>query len=836
MNKLTFKEIINCTGGVSSYFGDDFFVTNITFDSRENVKGSMFIAFVTEKDNGHRYISVAANKGAIAAIVSEDIDVDIPLIKVNNTRKAYQDIACFYRNKFSIPVIAITGSNGKTTVKDMLTSILSIKYRVLSTEKNLNNELGVPQTILKLNSRHEVMVIEMGMNHRGEIRTLTNIVKPNIAVITKIGTAHIGNLGGTRADVFQAKMEIIEGLKKDGVLVLCGDDDMLSTINEGSVVFSGLSNDGRNILYASNILQFWDENECGLMFWVHYQGNKYNCFLPMLGRHNVQNTLLALTVGIQVGIPVEDAIESLRFYPRSSMRLEISVIHGVKFIKDYYNASPESSQAALDTLAELKTTGSHIAIFGDMLELGEESQNLHRNLAEYTIGKADKVFYVGKFKDAFLLGRGDACCYETKEELNFALSSAILNGEISYGDIILIKGSNDVKMCEQYEFLQRLLEQGSIISAQTRLLVDVDALKYNYAVIKNYIGEKVKIMPVVKADAYGTGASLLANIYNDCHFFAVADLREAEKLHAAIPTAKILVLYQPLSVEVDLIVGQGEYVVTSVGDANFVRALNKAASKAGKKLFVHIEIDTGMSRLGVLVEDCEELAKVIANCTNLVVEGIFTHYSSADMYREEDLEYTAMQTKKFKKAIKLVESILGDIPLKHACASAAIFNPKAELFDMVRPGYILHGYYPCNEIKNKIILKPALKYVTQVTQIKEFDEKEKVSVSYGRSFVTKRKTRLAEIPVGYSDGIMRKLSKGGAFVIKGQLAPIVGNVTMDYTMVDVTDIEPIVWVGDEVFIFDNVNMTVEHMAELCDTIGYEIITSIKDKADKIEIF
>jgi alanine racemase len=240
-----------------------------------------------------------------------------------------------------------------------------------------------------------------------------------------------------------------------------------------------------------------------------------------------------------------------------------------------------------------------------------------------------------------------------------------------------------------------------------------------------------------------------------------------------------------------------------------------------------------MSRLGVLVDNCDTFAKSLSECKNLTVEGIFTHYSSADLYAPADLEFTAKQTTLFKKAIKIIEDIIGSIRYKHACAGAAIFNPNAELFNMVRPGYILHGYYPCEEIKNKIKLQSSLRYVTRITQIKEYEPG--VSISYGRRFITQRKTLLAEIPVGYSDGLMRKLSNKGAFVIKGQLAPITGNITMDYTMVDITDIGPDeVKVGDEVAIFDNINMTIERMAELCDTIGYEIITNIKNKADRIE--
>jgi alanine racemase len=832
---LTFRELVACTGGETSYTGDDFSLSNVKFDSRDDMKGAAFIAFITEKNNGHKYISIAANKGALAAIVSEDFETSIPIIKVSDTLKAYQDIAAFYREKFSVPVIALTGSNGKTTVKDMLSTILSVKYKVLATEKNLNNEIGVPQTLLKFDNTYNAAVIEMGMNHHGEIRTLTNIAKPDIAIITKIGTAHMGNLGGTRKDVFNAKMEIAEGLKEGGTLLLCGDDDMLSEVelNEHEVVFCGLNNDGRNIIYASDIKQYWNNNGFGINFIVHYRGNAYSCALPVIGKHNAQNALLALTAGIKLNVNIEDAIEALRIYPRSSMRLETTSIHGIKFIKDYYNASPESTKAALNTLAELDIDGSRIIILGDLLELGEQSAQLHREIAEYSLNIADKVYYIGDYCDAFLSGRPDSLCFKSKDDLDFALSSAIINGDFSRGDIILIKGSNSTKMWEQYEFIRKLLERGNSMSAQTQLLVDVDALKHNYSAIKSYAGNNVQVMPVIKADAYGTGAGLLANIYSDCNFFAIADLIEADELHDIMPNARFLVLYQPFADEVSWIV-ERDYVTTSVCSVDFIQKLNQAAINAGKKITVHIEIDTGMSRLGVLVEDCGKFAEKISECKNLTVDGIFTHYSSADMYAPEDLDFTAEQTVKFKKAIEIMESIIGNIPYKHACASAAIFNPKAELFNMVRPGYILRGYYPCEEIKSKITLRPALKFVTQVAQIEEYEVG--ASVSYCRTFVAKRKTRLAQIPVGYDDGLMRRLSNKGAFVINGQLAPIVGNVTMDYTMVDVTDINPVVWVGDSVAIFDNVNMTIERMAELCDTIGYEIITNIKNKADRIECF
>ena len=381
------------------------------------------------------------------------------------------------------------------------------------------------------------------------------------------------------------------------------------------------------------------------------------------------------------------------------------------------------------------------------------------------------------------------------------------------------------------------------VSAQTQLLVDIDALKHNYRAIKDYVGEGVKVLPVIKADAYGTGASLLARIYDDCDFFAIADLTEAEELHKIMPTARFLVLYQPFVSEVGRI-AERDCIVPSVSSWEFARELNFAVKKAAEKSkkseksakkAVHIEIDTGMSRLGIKPERCSDFAKVMSECEHLFVEGVYTHYASADSYNSHDLDFTAAQTAKFKKAVAVLERGLEkSIAYKHACASAAIFNPNTDLFNMVRPGYILRGYYPCEQIRGKIDLRPALKFVTKVTLVQEYEKG--IAVSYCGTFTTSRTTRIAKVPVGYDDGLKRCLSNKGGFVINGQLAPIVGNVTMDYTMVDVTDITPQVRAGDDVAVFDNEVMTIERMAELCGTIGYEIFTSIKNKADKIECF
>ena len=267
--------------------------------------------------------------------------------------------------------------------------------------------------------------------------------------------------------------------------------------------------------------------------------------------------------------------------------------------------------------------------------------------------------------------------------------------------------------------------------------------------------------------------------------------------------------------------------------------MNDEAEKHGKKCKIHIEVDTGAARLGISVDESKYFAEEIKKLHNLEFDGIFMHYVCADSFTESDLEFTALQSERFAQAVKQIESVLGIAPYKHACAGAAIFNKNAVHYNMVRPGYMLYGYYPSDELRDKIDLKPALRFATVILKITEHEAG--TPVSYNRRFYTKRKSKIATVSVGYSDGIYRRLfnpesENSGCFVVNGQRAPIVGSICMDLTMIDITDINGEVKVGDEVSVFDNVNVTVDEMADICGTIGYEIIARIEDKADRVETF
>jgi alanine racemase len=842
MKDLLLSEIITAMGAVTAnYKQQKITVKSVSTDTRSLKKGDLYIALKGNNFDGHDFVSIAQTKGACAVVCSKDVDTVLPVIKVNDTLSALQKLAAYYRTKFNIPIIAVTGSNGKTTTKNMISAVLAAKFRVFFTDKNYNNEIGLPKSMLELDDSYDVAVFEMGMNHLGEIETLSNIAKPDIAVITNIGKAHIGNLG-SQENILKAKLEIISGLKKNGLLLLNADDKYLRSVKSDAceVVFVGNSEDPEGIS-AANIQA--DDNPSS--FDVVYKGHRFPCSLPAIGKHNVTNALFALFCGVKLGIGIKDAIDEIRRYTVSSMRTETAYVKGITIIKDYYNSSPDSARAALEVLANYPSSGKKIALLGEIFELGDFSVPEHTNLAKTcNEKKIDYVFFIGADFECFKKELKNGECFSGRERDSFSksLKNYISGGNLTKGDVILIKGSRGMKMEEFYEPLKSYINAALSDSAHlppsaTKLYVDINAVKFNYSQIKKEVGIQVEIMPMVKANAYGCGTDIIANVFRHSKYLAVADIKEAALIRRVLPEANIVIIYQPCSSDIEEIVAGG-YTV-SVSNPDFAKKLDEEAAKHQKKIKIHIEVDTGAGRLGLNVSECSDFAQSIKVLSNIITEGVFMHYACADSFDKSGLEFTKKQTELFKAAVCDIENVLGGVPYKHACAGAAIFNQNAAHFNMVRPGYMLYGYYPSEALKGKLLLKPVLKFVSVILQIKEYEKG--TPISYNRRFVTKRKSRIAVVSAGYSDGISRKLfnpknKKNGCFAVNGQRAPIVGTICMDLTMIDITDIKGEVNVGDEAAIFDNVNVTIEEMASICGTIGYEIISQIEDKADRVESF
>lgn len=432
-------------------------IHGVSTDTRTIQKGNLFIPLIGENFNGHKFVEQAYEEGAIAALWQRDQTPQpegVPLVLVDDTLQALQTLSHNYRKSLSIQVVGITGSNGKTTTKDMIAAVASTKYKVLKTRGNLNNHIGLPLTMLELDETIEVAILEMGMSDFGEIDLLSKLGEPDIAVITNIGEAHIQNLG-SREGIAKAKFEIVNGLNNNGVFIYEGEEPLLAKLSEGVSFEKHTFGYNKNCdLRPLNVTQ----TESGTVFSLSTD-ESVTCHLPVLGKHNVKNALASILVGKALGISAEEAVKGLSQLQLTKMRMEvIETSNGARLINDAYNASPTAMRAALHLLHELSGYNRKIAVLGDMLELGEDEREYH-----YEVGKSiDKnevsyVFAYGPLSEEVAKGASDAGVehvyhFEDKDTLSEQLSCIIKEQ-----DVILFKASRGMKL---EQVITALLEKG----------------------------------------------------------------------------------------------------------------------------------------------------------------------------------------------------------------------------------------------------------------------------------------------------------------------------------------------------------------------------------------
>lgn len=453
---LTVDKIVEmCGNGVISR-GTYSTVKEICSDTRVIKKGDLFISFKSELNDGTKYILEALEKGAMGVITEYEITEKIQnkyndrlLIKVPDVIKTIQQLAEYKRSLYDIPVVAITGSVGKTSTKDIIASVLETEYNVAKTKGNYNNHIGVPLTILRWNENTEAAVVEMGMNHFGEIEKLSKIAKPTVAVITNVGTAHIGILG-SRQNILKAKLEILEGLKDNGTIVINNDNDLLHTCDTKKYkkITYGINNSSDYMAYDIK------KNETNSMYKIKIEKNEKEIFVPVPGEHFIYNSLCAIAVGKILNINTEKIIQGINNFEITKNRNEIISKNNIKIFNDFYNASYDSMKASLGVLANTEAK-RRIAVLGDMLELGDFSEELHRKVGEEVAkNNIDILCTVGtlsKFiaKEAKKLGIKEIYEFNTNQEC-----IEKLNEIIKKEDCILLKASNAMHFGEISNFLQ----------------------------------------------------------------------------------------------------------------------------------------------------------------------------------------------------------------------------------------------------------------------------------------------------------------------------------------------------------------------------------------------
>lgn len=441
--ELTFNELVVALEGEIIVEGNNKSFNNFCTDTRKIEADNIFLALKGDNFNGNKYIEEAMKKGASIAIVDEvhfdSIKIDGTVIKVEDTYKALLNLAKFYRKKLGIKVVGITGSTGKTSTKDLVAAFLSYKYKVFKTKGNFNNHIGLPLMILGLDSSIEIAVLELGMSNLGEIHTLADCARPDVAIITNIGLSHIENLK-TKENILKAKMEITDFFTRDSVLIVNGEDSYLNNLKEETFKIIKTGYEKTHKFNAENII-LGDETTS---FMINDGDKQQQFILPMVGAHNVLNALLGIAVAKALKVNYSEMKEGLKNIEATSMRLEFIKSKGITIINDCYNASPDSMKAALDVLNNYKG-GRKIAILGTMRELGDESSKAHRATGEYAKEKVDILITTGEFKEDYKIGFGteQVIIYKTKEEIIEDLCNITKKD-----DVILVKASRGIKFEE----------------------------------------------------------------------------------------------------------------------------------------------------------------------------------------------------------------------------------------------------------------------------------------------------------------------------------------------------------------------------------------------------
>jgi UDP-N-acetylmuramoyl-tripeptide--D-alanyl-D-alanine ligase len=452
MDSLSLAQIAVFAGGTVAAGDRDATVSRVSTDSRTLQAGDLFVPLRGENFDGHKFIQQAAERGAVGAMVEEKWNGKRPenfaLIRVADTLVGYQTLAAKYRASLPLKVIAITGSNGKTSTKDFLAAVLARKFRVTKTEGNFNNHVGLPQTMLAAKRDNEIAVWEIGMNHPGEIAALAKLAAPDVAIITNVGIAHIEFMG-TREAIAEEKGSLAKALAANGTLILNADDPFSESISKrtsAKIVLAGIENGS---VRAVDIRQ----SATGSEFTILEGAHRCRAQLPVPGIHMVQNAMLAVAAGRVFGMSIEDCAVGLASTPLTKARLQIKEIDGIQFIDDSYNANPDSMKAALRTLMELDSDGRRIAVLGEMGELGAESERGHREVGEAAAEmRIDQLMAVGSIGGTIARAAEEAGLKKSVAVGSHREAAELLEKNAAPGDLVLIKGSRSARM-------ERVLEE-----------------------------------------------------------------------------------------------------------------------------------------------------------------------------------------------------------------------------------------------------------------------------------------------------------------------------------------------------------------------------------------
>lgn len=790
-------------------------VKSIAFDSRNiySISNTAFIAINTNKNSGEKYIYSAIEKG-INIIISERFIADlenVTWIIVKDSIQFLQTLAKHHLQNFpNLKTIGVTGSNGKTIMKEWIYQSIHDRFRTVKSPKSFNSQIGLPLSLLQINENHEVGIFEVGISKPGEMSTLEDIFSPKIGILTHIGTAHEAN--------FKDENELIEEkillFKNSETIIYNGDNEKASHRIKEEYSQKKLISYGFTKNADLHILGNWESKSEEVEVSVFGEVLKFP--VQQSDEATLSNALGIIAVLNYFGFSFSEITEKLNRLKSVEMRLEsVNGIRNNLLIDDSFNLDMDSLKIAYQFIKEYNKPNK-VLIITDFVE-GKSSEIFYKNVAELTNEQVfDQVFLIGeeitKHAEKF-----NAETYSFENTSLFIESQQLNQIENS---LILLKGARKFEIEKVKNHLELQMHD-------TVLEVNLNAILHNINVHKSLLKPETKMMAMVKAYSYGLGGYEIAEFLQHHHidYLGVAYADEGVDLRKNGITTPIMVM-NPEQHSYNIIIDyQLEPEIYSF------RVLELFYNQLKEKGFegnypIHIKIETGMHRLGFKENEIDELIARL-NQMNVKVKSVFSHLSTSDIPEEKD--YVLMQINTFEKVSKKLISELNYQPIRHILNTSGITNYPEYQFDMVRIGIGMVGISSNNNIKK--LLQNAVTFKTVISQISEIQEGE--SVGYSRNFKADKSTKIATIPVGYADGIPRLIgNKKGYVGINGNLVPIVGNVCMDMMMLNIDELA--VKEGDEVIIF-NSKPTLEDFSDYCQTIPYEVLTSISRRVKRIYI-
>ncbi|NSW46355.1 MAG: bifunctional UDP-N-acetylmuramoyl-tripeptide:D-alanyl-D-alanine ligase/alanine racemase [Bacteroidales bacterium] len=805
-------EILNCriVGNPNGY------IRQIFTDSRYPwfEKESLFVALKGNRFDGHQFINELYEAGVKAFIVNrlpENTYNDATYFVVSSTLEALQKLAAWHRLQFHYPVAAITGSYGKSIVKEWIFDLLNQRLNIIRSPKSYNSQLGVPISVLQMSANNELALFEAGISKPKEMSILSSIIKPNIGIITNIGNAHQENFS-TLEEKINEKLNLFESVEK---IIYPSKYDALDKAIKQRFPNKTLCSWG---YHENDWLKIESTTSSDFSTVIQFKIDQkfYTVTLPFSNEAFIENAMTSLLSAYALDANLERLIEQAALLSPIDMRLElVEAGNNCTLINDYYNSDLTSISVALEFLKQQNNRPQKAIILSDIPKTGFSEEEVYKTVAQW-INNAHIHFLIligkeiTKYKDFF---HSQVITFESVEDfLNHLYQIPFSN------TTILLKGAR------AFAF-ERIRQKLQLQTHETILKVDLNALLHNYLTYKSVLPPQTKIMAMVKAFSYGSGLFEVARLlqHHNVDYLAVAYADEGFELRQNGIHVPIMVM-SPETQTFEMIIEQRlEPVIYSFRTLDLFA---KAVSRLGYSEYpCHIKIDTGMHRLGFLPHEINLLTQKIAQYPYIKIKSVFSHLAASEDKAED--EFTKLQIQRLQNTANKLQHVSKDKIWIHILNSAGIERHSQYAFDMVRLGIGLYGISNSGVLKNK--LQPVLSFKTIISQIKELGTGE--TVGYNRKGIITKPSKIAILPVGYADGIDRHLGNGIFKVkIKDKKVPIIGTICMDMCMVDVSDLD--VQEGEEVTIFETID-DIETMCHILHTIPYEIFTGISRRVKRI---